>query len=125
MEASFIFFSDFMLISKKKVLCLSSASFLRASCDIQEQGAVNCSCLRFWAENKHASFWWEKKCRNSQNFSAKMPEKMSRLLLFFALIRNTASQLDVIALQCWFEKSHTQTTVQMQSKQSSERVAVF
>ena len=41
---------------------------------------------RFLAGNKIAGFWREKKRRNSQNFSAKMPEKISH---FFALIGNT------------------------------------
>ena len=86
-----IFFFDFMLISKKKkkkkVLRLISATFLRDFCDIPERGAVNLGCLRFLARNKTAGFWREKKRRNSQNFSAKMPEK---ILHFFALIGNTA-----------------------------------
>ena len=80
-----ILFSDFMLISKKKVLRLSSASFLRASCDIR--GAVNRSCLRFLAGNKNAGFWREKKRRNSQNFSAKMPEKNFALFALFCAYR--------------------------------------
>ena len=81
------FLSGFNVISKKKkVLCLSSASFLCDLCDVPERGAVNCSCLRFLAGNKNAGFWREKKCRNSQNISAKMPEKISH---FFALIGNT------------------------------------
>ena len=73
-----IFFSDFMLISKrkKKVFCLSSAGYLRDLCDIPERGVVNRSCLRFWAGNKNTGVWREKKCRNLQNFSAKMPEKI-------------------------------------------------
>ena len=87
MEASF---SPKMLISeKKKVFPLSSASFLRDLCNIPERGAVNHSCLRFLAGNKNAGFWREKKCRNSQNFSTKMPEKISHFLHFFALIGNT------------------------------------
>ena len=50
-------FLDFMLISKKKkVLRLSSASFLRSSCDIQECGDVNRSCLRFLAREKMPEF---------------------------------------------------------------------
>ena len=84
-----IFFSDFMLISKKKVLHLNSASYLRDLCGIPEQGAVNCSCLRFLVGNKNASFWREKKRRNSQNFSAKMPEKVLHFSHFIALIGNT------------------------------------
>ena len=85
-----IFFSDFMLISKKKkVLRLSSPTFLRDFCDIPERNAVNRSCLRFLAGNKNASFWLEKKRRNSQNFSAKMPEKISHFSHFFALTGNT------------------------------------
>ena len=52
-----IFFCDFMLISKKKkFLRLSSASFLRTSCDIQKRGTVNRSFLRFLAGNKNAGF---------------------------------------------------------------------
>ena len=84
-----IFFSDFMFISKKKkkVLRLNSATFLRDLCDIPERGTVNRSCLRFLAGNKNTNFWREKKRQNSQNFSAKMPEK---ILHFFALIGNTA-----------------------------------
>ena len=89
-----IFFSDFMLISKekkkKKVLRLSSAAFLHDFCNIPERGAVNRGCLRFLAGNKNAGFWREKKRRNSQNFSAKMPEKISHFSHFFALIGNTA-----------------------------------
>ena len=45
-----------MLISKKKkkVLCLSSATFLRDLCDIPpERGAVNRSCLRFLVGNNN------------------------------------------------------------------------
>ena len=87
-----IFFSDFMLISppKKKVLRLHSATFLRDFCDIPERGTVNRGYLRFLAGNKNAGFWREKKHWNSQNFSAKMPEKISHFLHFFALIGNTA-----------------------------------
>ena len=75
-EASFS--PDFMLISrkKKKVFCLSPASFLRDLCNILERGAVNHTCLRFFVGNKNA----EKKCRNSKNLSAKMPEKISHFL---------------------------------------------
>ena len=51
-----IFFSDFMLISKKKVLCLSSVSFLHALYDIQKQGAVIHSCLRFLTGGKTPEF---------------------------------------------------------------------
>ena len=76
-------------LQKKEVLRLSSATFLRDLCDIPERGAVNRSCLRFLMGNKNASFWREKKCRNSQNFSAKMPEKISHFSHFFALIGNT------------------------------------
>ena len=83
-----IFFSDLMLISKKKkVLRLSSSTFLLDFCDIPERGAVNRSCLRFLAGNKNAGFWREKKRWNSQNFGAKMSEKISH---FFALVGNTA-----------------------------------
>ena len=71
-----IFFSDFMLISKKKK-GLSSPTFLHDFCDIPEQNAVNRGCLQFLAGNKNAGFWREKKRRNSQNFSTKMPEKIS------------------------------------------------
>ena len=74
---------------KKKVLRLSSATFLRNFCDVPERGAVNRGCLRFLAGNKNAGFWREKKRRNSQNFSAKMPEK---ILHFFALIGNTGEK---------------------------------
>ena len=85
-----IFFSNFMLISKKKkVLHLSSARFLRALCDIHKQDAVNRSYLRFLAGNKNAVFWQGKKCQNSQKFIAKMPEKSLHFLHFFALIGNT------------------------------------
>ena len=80
-----------MLISKKKkrkVLRLSSATFLRDFCDIPERDAVNRGYLRFLAGNKNAGFWREKKRRNSQNFSAKMPEEISHFLHFFALIGN-------------------------------------
>ena len=85
-----IFFSDLNvdLPKKKKVLRLSSATFLRDFSDLPERGAVNRGCLRLLAENKNANFWRQKKCRNSQNFSAKMPEKISH---FFALIGNTDS----------------------------------
>ena len=89
--SSFLF--GFNVISKKKKgLRLSSASFLRNLCDIPEQSAVTRSCLRFLERNKNASFWREKKRRNSQNFSAKMPEKISH---FFALIGNTGLYLTV------------------------------
>ena len=84
------FFSPILRCSpktKKKVLRLSSATFLRDFCDIPERGTVNRGCLRFLAGHKNAGFWREKKRRNSQNFSAKMPEKISH---FFALIGNTA-----------------------------------
>ena len=82
------FLSWFNVITKKiKVLQLSSASFLRNLCDIPERGAMNRSCVRFLVGNKNASFWREKKRRNLQNFSAKMPEK---ILHFFVLIGNTA-----------------------------------
>ena len=56
-HADGMFFSDFMLISKKKVLRLSSTSFLRALCGIQKRGAVNRSCQRFLVGNKNAGFW--------------------------------------------------------------------
>ena len=92
-ENFLIILSGFNVFSKKKkrkVLRLSSASFLRALCDIPGQGAVNrsClySCLQFLVGNKNAGFWREKKRRNWQNFSAKMPEK---ILHFFALLGNT------------------------------------
>ena len=52
-----IFFSDFMLISKKKkVLRLSSATFLRNFCNIPERGAVNRGCLRFLVGEKMPEF---------------------------------------------------------------------
>ena len=65
-----IFFSDFMLISKKKkVLRLSSASFLRDLCDIPERGAVNRSCLRFLATEKMPEFT-KFQCENAgKNFA--------------------------------------------------------
>ena len=47
---------------------------------------MNHSCLWLLAGNKNAGFWREKKRRNSQNFSAKMLEKISH---FFVLIGNT------------------------------------
>ena len=86
-----IFFSTFMLISKKEKgpsfeFCKFSTRF-GDLCGIPERDAVNCSCLRFLAGNKNTGFWREKKRRNSQNFSVKMPEKFSP---FFALIGNTA-----------------------------------
>ena len=71
---------------KKKVLRLSSATFLGDFYDIPDQGDMNRSCLRFLAGNKNAGFWRKKKRRNSQKFSAKMPEKISH---FFVLIGNT------------------------------------
>ena len=87
MEAFFLrFYVVLQKKKKKKVLRLSSATFLRDFCDITEWGAVNRACLRFLAGNKNAGFWQEKKRRNLQNFSAKMPEKISH---FFALIGNT------------------------------------
>ena len=85
-----LFLRFYVDLPKKKVLCLSSATFLRDFCDIPERGAVNRGCLRFLAGNKNAGFWREKKRRNSQNFSAKMPEKISHFSHFFALIGNTA-----------------------------------
>ena len=85
-----IFFSDFMLIfKKKKVLRLSSASVLRASCDIQERGLENRSCLLFLVGNKNAGFWQEKKCQNSQKFNAKMLEKIPH---FFCTYREHCLQ---------------------------------
>ena len=82
-----------MLISKKKkkkrVLRLSSATFLCDFYDIPERGAVNRGCLRFLAGNKNASFWREKKRWNLQNFNVKMLEKISHFSHFFALIGNT------------------------------------
>ena len=74
---------------KKKVLRLSSPTFLHDFCDILERGAVSRGCLQFLAINKNAGFWQEKKRRNSQNFSAKMPEKISLFSHFFVLIGNT------------------------------------
>ena len=50
---------------------------------------MNRGCLRFLAGNKNAGFWREKKRRNSQNFSAKMPEKFLHFSHFFALKGNT------------------------------------
>ena len=86
-----IFFSDFMLISKKKkVLRLSSASFLCALCDIQKRGAINRSCLRFLAGNKNASIWREKKRWNSQNFSAECRKKFCT----FCACREHCSMVD-------------------------------
>ena len=91
-----IFFYDFMLISKKKkVLRLSSPTSFRDFCDIPERNAVNRGCLRFLAGNKNAGFWREKKRQNSQNFSAKMPEKISHISHFFALIGNTVADNSV------------------------------
>ena len=86
-------------LQKKKVLCLSSASFLRDLCDIPERGTMNRSCLRFLAGNKNAGFWREKKRRNSQNFSAKMPEKISHFSHFFALIGNTGGDYVILCPQ--------------------------
>ena len=77
---------------KKKVLRLSFASFLHALCNMQQRGAVNCSCLLFLAGNKNAGFWWEKKGRYLQKFSAKMLEKILHFSHFFALIGNTVSR---------------------------------
>ena len=83
-----IFFSDFTLFSKKKKKSPSSkfCNFSPHFCDIPERGAVNRGCLRFLAGNKNADFWRQKKRRNLQNFSAKMPEKISH---FSALTGNT------------------------------------
>ena len=104
MEAFFLQF--YVVLQKKKVLRLSSATFLRDFCDIPERGAVNHGCPRFLAGNKNAGFWREKKRRNSQNFSAKMPKKISH---FFALIGNTGWGIDScrtrlanIALESYF-----------------------
>ena len=78
-----IFFLRFYVVlqkkKKKKVFRLSSATFLHDFCSIPERGVVNRDCLRFLAGNKNAGFWREKKRRNSQNFSAKMLEKILRL----------------------------------------------
>ena len=90
MEASFS--SILCWSQKKRVLRLSSATFLRDFRDIPERGAVNRGCLRFLAGNKNAGFWREKKCQNSQNFSAKMPEKILHFSHFFALIGNTGGK---------------------------------
>ena len=79
-----IFFSDFRLVSKKKkkekVLRLSSASFLRASCDIQERGAVNRSCLRFLAGNKNAVFGGRKSAGIRKNSVQKCRKKLRTFL---------------------------------------------
>ena len=72
-------------------LHLSSASFLCASCDIQEQDVVYGSCLVstvFGGKQKRRFLGGEKR-RNSQKLSAKMSEKLSLFLHFFALIVNT------------------------------------
>ena len=61
---------------------------------------MNRSCLRFLAGNKHADLWREKKRRNSQNFRAKMPEKISHFSHFFALIGNTGGGPDKIRKIC-------------------------
>ena len=89
-----LFLRSYVDLQKKKVLRLSSASFFRDLCDIPERGAVNRSCLRFLAGSKNAGFWREKKRRNLQNFSAKMPEKISHFLHFFALIGNTGCTIN-------------------------------
>ena len=72
------------LKTKNKILRLSSASFSHDLCDIPERSAVIHSCLRFLAGNKNAGFWREKKRQNSQNFSAKMPEKISHFIALIA-----------------------------------------
>ena len=48
---------------KKKVLRLSSASFLHDLYDILERGAVNRSYLQFLVGNKHANFGGRKNAR--------------------------------------------------------------
>ena len=53
-------FLRFYINLKKKVLRLSSASFLRDLCGIPEQGAMNRSCLRVFAGNKNVGFWQKK-----------------------------------------------------------------
>ena len=87
MEASFSPILCWSPKKKKKGPSSKFCNFLRNFCDIPERGAVNRGCLRFLAGNKNAGFWREKKRRNSQNFSAKMLEKISH---FFALKGNTA-----------------------------------
>ena len=57
---------------------------------------MNRSGLQFLAGNKNAGFQPEKKRRNSQNFSAKMLEKLSH---FFALIGNTDQTNDTKTLK--------------------------
>ena len=93
-----LFLRFYVDLQKKKVFRLSSPTFLRDFCDIPERNAVNRGCLRFLAGNKNAGFWREKKRRNSQNFSAKMPEKISHFSHFFALIGNTAGRYTIVIL---------------------------
>ena len=98
-----------MLISKKKkkkILGLSSPTFLCDFCDIPERGFVNRGCFRFLAGNKNAGFWREKKRQNSQNFGAKMPEKLSHFSHFFALIGNTVGILITLAEICYYDKKY-------------------
>ena len=85
---------------KKKVLCLSSASFLCDLYDIPERGAVNRSCLWILV-GKDAGFWREKKHRNSQKFSAKIQEKISHFSHFFALVGNTVCDFTCSKIQYW------------------------
>ena len=73
-----LFLRFYVDLQKKKVLPLTSASFLRDLCDIPGEAS--------WTTAVYG-FWQEKKRQKSQNFSAKMPKK---ILQFFALIGNTA-----------------------------------
>ena len=107
-----VFLSGFTVIfkNKKKVIALTEASFspifyvdlqkkagpssefckfstrfvLHTTTSRREPLLFSVYCLRFLAGNKNAGSWREKKRRNSQKFSSKMPEKNSH---FFAISR--------------------------------------
>ena len=88
-----IFVLDFKTFSKKKkkekqVISLRCASLLQTSCNIDERGADNRSCLRFLAENKNAGFRREIKTLDFTKIQCENAGK--NFALFFALIENTA-----------------------------------
>ena len=83
MEASF---SPILCWSpKKKVLCLSCATFLRDFCDIPERGAVNRGCLQFLAGNKNAGFWQEKNAEIRKILVRKCRKKFRTFRTFLRL----------------------------------------
>ena len=91
-----IFFSGFMLVSKKKKGLSSEFCKFSMRCEqtFKSQAPWITAVYGFWQETK-TPVMREKKHQNSQNFSLKMSEKISHFLHFFALIGNTAYALYV------------------------------